>query len=112
MTEERFFPSIVTALPRADEAGDPVRTYFVQGERLQVAFAAFDADVNAPEEAHEAQWVAVLEGEVELTMAGAKTVYRKGDAYFIPAGVPHAAWIKKGSRLLDVFNRVDRFRAQ
>jgi len=110
MTEEKFFPSIVTALPRAADAGEPVRTYFLQGERTQVAFAALDADVSAPEEAHAAQWVAVLEGEVELTIAGTKTVYRKGDNYFIPAGVPHAARIKKGSRLLDVFDQVDRFR--
>jgi quercetin dioxygenase-like cupin family protein len=112
MGEEKFFPSIITALPRANEAGDPVRTYFLQGERMQVAFAAFDEDVNAPEEAHAAQWVAVLEGEVELTMAGARTVYSKGDAYFIPAGITHAARIKKGSRLLDVFDQVDRFRAR
>jgi quercetin dioxygenase-like cupin family protein len=49
---------------------------------------------------------------VELTTAGATAVYRKGDAYFIRAGVPHAARIKKGSRLLDVFDQVDRFRAQ
>ncbi len=112
MTDESFFPSIVTALPRADEAGAPVRTYVLQGERMQVAFAAFDADGSAPEEAHPAQWVAVLDGEVELTTAGAMKVYRKGDAYFIPAGVPHAARIRKGSRLLDVFDQVDRFRAR
>ena len=79
MAKEEFFPSIITALPRADAAGDPVRTYFLQGERMQVAFAAFDEDVSAPEEAHAAQWVVVLKGEVELTMAGATTVYRKGD---------------------------------
>ena len=112
MVEEEFFPSIITALPRADATGDPVRTYFLQGEGMQVAFAAFDADVSAPEEAHAAQWVAVLEGEVELTTAGATAVYRKGDTYFIPAGVPHAARIKKGSRLLDLFDQADRFRAR
>ena len=112
MTQERFFPSFITGLPRADEAGDPVRTYCLQGERMQIAFAAFDEDVDAPEEAHPAQWVVVLEGEVALTIAGATTVYQKGDAYFIPAGVPHAARIKKGSRLLDVFDQVDRFRTQ
>lgn len=112
MVNEQFFPSIVTALPQADEAGEPVRTYFLQGERMQVGFVAFDADVSAPEEAHAAQWVAVLEGEVELTTGGATAVYRKGDAYFIPAGVPHAARIKKGSRLLDVFDQVDRFRSR
>ena len=112
MMEERFFPNIITRLPRADEAGDPVRTYFLQGERMQIAFAAFDEDVSVPEEAHPAQWVAVLEGEVELTIAGKTTVYPKGGAYFIPAGVPHAARIKRGSRLLDVFDQVERFRAQ
>ena len=112
MTQERFFPDIITGLPRADEAGDPVRTYFLQGERMQIAFAAFDEDVSAPEESHPAQWVAVLEGKVELTIAGATTVYRKGDAYFIPAGVPHAARVKRGSRLLDVFDQVDRFRTR
>jgi quercetin dioxygenase-like cupin family protein len=112
MVNEQFFPSIVTALPQADEAREPVRTYFLQGERMQVGFVAFDADVSAPEEAHPAQWVAVLEGEVELTTAGATAVYRKGDAYFIPAGVPHAARVKKGSRLLDLFDQVDRFRSR
>ncbi len=112
MGEEKFFPSLITALPRANAAGDPVRTYFLQGQRMQVAFVAFDADVNSPEEAHAAQWVAVLEGEVELTTAGATAVYGKGDTYFIPAGVPHAARIKKGSRLLDLFDQADRFRAR
>jgi len=112
MAEEEFFPSIITALPRADAGGAPVRTYFLQGERMQVAFAAFDADVSAPEEAHAAQWVAVLDGEVELTTARGTAVYRKGDTYFIPAGVPHGARIKKGSRLLDLFDQADRFRAQ
>ena len=110
MAEEKFFPELVTDLPQADEAGEPVRTYFVQGEGMQVGFVAFDADVDAPEESHPAQWVAVLAGEVELTMAGRKAVYRRGDAYYIPAGVPHAARIKKGSRLLDVFDQADRFR--
>lgn len=112
MPEDDFFPSIVTALQRADDAREPVRTYFLQGERMQVAFAAFDEEVSAPEEAHAAQWVVVLQGEVELTTGGATVVYRKGDNYFIPAGTPHAARIKKGSRLLDLFDQVDRFKAR
>lgn len=112
MSEEKYFPSLITALPQADDAGEPVRTYILQGEKMQMGFVAFDADVSAPEEAHAAQWVAVLEGEVELTIAGASTFYRKGDSYFIPAGVSHAARIKKGSRLLDLFDQVDRFRAR
>ncbi len=112
MVVEEFFPSIITALPWADSVGDPVRTYFLQGERMQAAFTAFDEDVNAPEEEHAAQWVVVLEGEVELTMGGTTTVYGKGETYFISAGVPHAAHVKKGSRLLDIFDQIDRFHAR
>ncbi|MCE5204038.1 MAG: hypothetical protein LLG24_07500 [Actinomycetia bacterium] len=41
MTQERFFPDIITRLPRADEAGDPVRTYFLQGERMQAIGSGF-----------------------------------------------------------------------
>jgi quercetin dioxygenase-like cupin family protein len=112
LPRENFFPEIITALPQADLAGEGVRAYLLQGEGKQVAFVAFDADVDAPEEAHAAQWVVVLEGEVELTTADGTVVYRRGDTYYIPAGVPHAARIKKGSRLLDLFDQADRFRPE
>jgi hypothetical protein len=98
LPREEFFPEIINALPRADVPGEDVRTYLLQGKGKQVAFVAFDAEVDAPEEAHAAQWVVVLEGEVELA------------TYDIPAGVPHAARIKKGSRLMDLFDQGDRFR--
>lgn len=109
MPREEFFPEIITALPWADVPGEGVTAYLLQAEGKQVAFVAFDADVDAPEEAHAAQWVVVLEGEVELTTAGRTAVYRRGDTYYIPAGVPHAARIKKGSRLIDLFDQADRF---
>ncbi len=112
MVREEFFPEVITALPRADVPGERVRTYLLQGDDNQVAFVAFDADVDAPEEAHAAQWVVVLAGEVELTMAGEQAVYRRGDTYYIPAGVPHAARVKAGSRLLDLFDQADRFRVK
>lgn len=109
MSRDEVYPEIVTNLPRADETGGATRTYLLQAGDMQVAFVAFDEEVDAPKESHPAQWVVVLEGEVELTMAGETTVYRRGDNYFVPAGVPHAARIKKGSRLLDLFDQADRF---
>jgi quercetin dioxygenase-like cupin family protein len=112
LPQEDFFPDIITALPRADAPGESVRTYLLQGEGKQVAFVAFDADVDAPEEAHAAQWVVVLDGEVELTVAGETVVYRRGDTYFVPAGAPHAARVKAGSRLLDLFDQADRYRVR
>lgn len=112
MSQEDFFPEIITNLPRADVPGERVRAYLLQGERKQVVFVAFDDDVDAREESHAAQWVVVLDGEVELTMAGEKAVYRRGDTYFVPAGAPHAARIKAGSRLLDIFDEADRYRVK
>jgi quercetin dioxygenase-like cupin family protein len=110
LAREDFFPEIITNLPRADVPGERVRAYLLQGERKQVVFVAFDDDDDAPEESHAAQWVVVLDGEVELTMAGEKAVYRRGDTYFVPAGAPHAARVKAGSRLLDIFDEADRYR--
>ena len=112
MSQEDFFPEIVTGLPQADVPFAGVRAYLLQGERKQVVFVAFDDDADAPEESHAAQWVVVLDGEVELTMAGEKAVYRRGDTYFVPAGAPHAARIKAGSRLLDIFDEADRYRVK
>ena len=112
MSNDELYPEIVTKLPRADLHGEGVRTYLLQAENMQVAFVAFDEDVDAPEESHPAQWVVVLEGEVELTIEGETAVYRRGDTYFVPAGVPHAARIKKGSRLIDLFDQADRFRPE
>ena len=112
MPHRDFFPDIITGLPQADVPGEGVRAYLLQGEGKQVAFVAFDDHVDAPEESHAAQWVVVLEGEVELTTAGEKAVYRRGDTYYLPAGVPHGARIKAGSRLMDLFDQVDRFRVK
>jgi quercetin dioxygenase-like cupin family protein len=112
LAREDFFPEIITNLPRADVPGERVRAYLLQGERKQVVFVAFDDDADAPEEVHAAQWVVVLDGEVELTTAGETAVYRRGDTYFVPAGAPHAARVKAGSRLLDIFDEPDRYRVK
>ena len=109
---QNFFPEIVTTLPQADVHGEGVRAYLLQGEGKQVAFVAFDDHVDAPEESHEAQWGAVLAGEIELTIGEETFTFRPGDTYFVPAGVPHGARIKAGSRLMDLFGQVDRFRVK
>ncbi|BAV99258.1 cupin domain-containing protein [Lysobacter enzymogenes] len=35
------------------------------------------------------EWVALLQGETELDVAGATVVLRAGDYLFLPAGTPH-----------------------
>jgi len=107
-----FFPEIITSLPRADVPLAGVRAYLFRGEDKQLVFMTFADDVDVPEHLHAAQWGAVLDGEIELTTAGETNTFRKGDTYFIAAGVPHRARIKGGSSLLDLFDQVDRYRAK
>ncbi len=110
MASEDFFPEIITALPEVDAGREDVRAYLLQGEGKQVVFVEYDVAVDAPEESHEAQWVVVLAGEVELTMGGEAAVHRRGDTYFIPANVPHRARVAAGTRLQNLFDRRDRYR--
>jgi quercetin dioxygenase-like cupin family protein len=105
-----FFPEIITNLPQADVPLAGVLAYLFQGENKQLVFMTFADDVDVPEHDHAAQWGAVLEGEIELTISGETNTYRPGDTYFIPAGVAHSARIKGGSNLQDLFDQVDRYR--
>ncbi len=71
---------------------------------------SFDEDAEIPEHSHEAQWGVILGGEIVLTTDGETRVLRRGDTYFIPKGVKHSAFIKKGYKDLTLFNQKDRYR--
>lgn len=111
MAQEDFFPGIITNLPRADVPFAGVRAFLLQGDDKQLVFMTFAADVDVPEHDHAAQWGAVLDGEIELTIGAETNTFCKGDTYFIPAGVPHRARVKGGSSLQDLFDQADRYRA-
>jgi quercetin dioxygenase-like cupin family protein len=112
MAQDDFFPEIITDLPQADVPLAGVRAYLFQGADKQLIFMTFADDVDVPEHDHAAQWGAVLEGEIELTIGGVANTYRPGDTYLIPAGVPHRAHIRAGTRLQDLFDQADRYRAK
>jgi quercetin dioxygenase-like cupin family protein len=110
LARDDFFPEIITDLPKADVPLAGVRAFLFQGEGKQLVFMTFADDVAVPEHDHAAQWGAVLDGEIELTVGGETNTYRPGDTYFIPAGVTHSAGIKGGTSVQDLFDQVDRFR--
>src|SRR5262245_38837245 len=112
MSREPFFPDIVTSLPEADIPIPGLRAYLLQCEHQQVLFMSFDLDALIAEHHHEAQWGVILDGEIILTIAGKDRTLRKGDSYFIPAGVVHSARIVKGYKDLTVFDQKDRYRAK
>ncbi len=71
---------------------------------------SFEDDADIPEHSHEAQWGAVLDGEIRLTINGERRVYKRGDTYLIPRNAPHRATIKAGYKDVTVFDQKDRYK--
>ncbi|MCU0494800.1 MAG: cupin domain-containing protein [Chloroflexaceae bacterium] len=80
--------------------------YVMHGRGGQVGFQAVDSRVEVPEHAHDAQWGVVLDGQIDFTIGGEAHVFRKGDSYNIPAGVPHAAIIHPGTVWIEVWENM------
>ena len=110
MSDENFFPEIITKLPEADIPLEGVHSHLLQGKDQQFVFMRFDKDVQVPEHSHEGQWAVILDGEIELTIGSEKATFQRGDTYFIPKGVKHSAKIKKGYKDLTLFDQKDRYK--
>ena len=106
------FPDFIRAFPGIDVPfpEDVVQTAVVRSDAGLVVFFTFVKDMQLPIHAHGAQWGTVVEGEIEFTIGEDTRIYRPSDSYFIPAGTPHGAIIKAGTRVIDVFEEADRYR--
>ena len=107
-----IFPQPIRELPEADIPLEGVKAYLSQSASHQIIFMEFGKDVDLPEHAHAAQVGIVLEGTIELTIAGETTAYTKGDRYYIPKGVPHSGKISAGYADITFFNEPDRYAAK
>lgn len=104
------FPDSVTRLPEADVPFDGVRAYISQGDDHQILFMEFDRQVEVPTHSHRSQWAVVLEGRIDLVIGGTPRTYRRGDRYFLPAGVEHSARVHAGYADVTFFEDRDRYR--
>lgn len=105
------FPEFMQAFPALDVPfpEDVVQSSAVRSDAGLVVFFTFLKDMELPPHAHKAQWGTVIEGELILTIGGETMTYRPGDSYSIPAGVEHGAKVRAGSKVIDVFEEVDRY---
>lgn len=103
------FPEPIRKLPQADVPLEGVTAYLSQSENHQILFMEFRKDVEVPEHSHESQWGIVLEGRIDLVIDGVKHRYSRGDRYFIPQGIKHAAKIYAGYVDITFFNQKDRY---
>lgn len=106
------FPPIISELPEANIPMAGVRGWLLQGASRQAVFFELPAGAVVPEHAHGAQWGIVISGELELSVAGVRRTYRKGDTYEIPAGAPHSAVCAGGALVLDLFADPARYEAK
>jgi len=94
MTET--FPKPIRDLPEADIPLEGVKAYLSQSDTHQIIFMEFEKDVDLPEHSHAAQIGIVLEGRIDLTIAGKTKTFTKGDQYFIKEDTPHSGKIYAG----------------
>ncbi|MFW9896118.1 MAG: cupin domain-containing protein [Candidatus Thorarchaeota archaeon] len=107
-----IFPEPILGLPEADIPLNGVRAHLAQGESFQILFMKFDKDVKLEEHSHESQWGVVLEGKIDLIIAGKEYHFTKGDRYFIPKGIKHSGTIYKGYTDITYFNQKDRYKVK
>ncbi|MBN1305796.1 MAG: cupin domain-containing protein [Anaerolineales bacterium] len=103
------FPPPITALPLTDIPLGGVKAYLSQSDTHQVIFMEFEQDIDLPEHSHEAQVGFVLEGQIELNIGGQLKTYKKGERYYIPAGIPHSGKIHAGYADITFFNEPQRY---
>ena len=106
---EHFFPDVIKNLPEADIPFEGVRGWLSQSEDHQIVFFEIEAIGAVTEHKHGDQFGVVFEGEMELNIGGETKTFKKGDTYFVPAGVMHGAVFKKKTWLMDVFADKDRY---
>ena len=106
---QEIFPEPIQKLPMADIPLEGVTAFLSQSEAHQILFMQFDEDVELPEHAHAAQIGFVLEGRIDLTLDGQRYTYKKGDRYYIPAGVRHLGQIYKGYADVTFFDEPARY---
>jgi mannose-6-phosphate isomerase-like protein (cupin superfamily) len=109
--EAQPFPEFIRELPAADLPFAGLRGWLTAGDGGQAMFVEADGEVALTPHSHGCQWGVVIDGEIELTIGDHTRRYRRGDTYFIPAGVVHGGRIFPGFRALDFFAERDRHRA-
>jgi quercetin dioxygenase-like cupin family protein len=102
-------PEEIKTNPEIDVPIKGIRGWKVGGDHGLVVFLEIQSGTDLPEHYHCFQWGVVLEGAIELTIDGNRSLYRPGDTYIIPEGTPHSARIPGGALAMDYFADPDRY---
>jgi quercetin dioxygenase-like cupin family protein len=80
---------------------------FVHSEHMSLAYLTIEAGAPLPEHTHPHEQVTnVIEGQLELTIAGETSVLTPGKVAVIPPNTPHSGRALTPCRAIDVFHPV------
>ncbi len=106
------YPNLIVDLPEADIPFNGLKGWISQGKDHQMVFFDIEPIGEVKEHFHGAQWGIVIDGEMDLTIAGQTKTYKKGDSYFIPEKALHSAVFKTRTKVLDFFADKDRYKVK
>ena len=104
------YPDFVRNLPEVDVPVEGVRGWLLEDGTCQMVLFDIQPTAVVPEHKHCAQWGIMLEGEMDLTIAGVTRRVTTGDRYFIPANTMHSATFRTRVNVIDVFDAGDRYK--
>ena len=104
------YPEVITRLPEAELQVEGAKAWILQAEASQLVFFQFSHGKCLPSHNHTYdQWGLVIDGEMELTVAGEPRIFKKGDEYLVPAGSMHSAKFLRSTRVMDYFSEKNRY---
>ena len=104
------YPDVITRLPEAELQVEGAKAWILQAEASQLVFFQFPPGKCLPSHSHAYdQWGLVIDGEMELTVAGKPRIFEKGDEYLVPAGSVHYAKFLRPTRVMDYFLEKSRY---
>jgi len=103
-------PDPIKKLPEVDVPFEGIKMYLSQATNHQIVFMEFEKDVDIPEHSHDSQWEIVINGRVDVWIDGVRHSYKKGDNFFIPAGIKHYAKVQAGYASIAFFNEKERYK--
>ena len=106
------YPEMIRDLPEIDISMEGIQGWLFQSSNKQIVFFDIQPVGHVPPHSHCSQWGMVIEGEMSLTIGNETKIYRKGDWYFIPAGVEHSATFPTRVHVMDIFDAPDRYKTK
>lgn len=104
-----IFPEPISKLPQADMPFEGVKAYLSQSDNHQIIFTSFTEDTEMRAHSHAAQISFVVEGRIDFTIGDDSYSYKRGDRFYIPAGVEHSGKVYAGYADITFIDEPDRY---